>query len=297
MKSSATLAKLSTAALALAVAGCASLGSEKKDDPLTLSETSAVDFKPVAFDEVMGLADYSFGGVPQKASWVNCKAKTTRFAIFVVHSDRTGYEEKEFCGGWIAQTFLSQGFDVVTVNRPGYGASTGKADFAGEQSMAAMAAGLKDAVAKGKNKKPVDGIWGYSSGAAAAATFAKKNPTFRYLIVGGGIYDYETTLKQTTDSYIKADIEQVQKTGGDKAMEDRSIGYDVSGLPKRVAVYHGKQDTAAPLSQAKAFNDALESNGSYKVTYQVIEGVAHDLPWTHHRKILEILSYSIASAN
>lgn len=284
-------------ALCAVLSGCASLGKEEKTDQLTLAETSAVDFKNVAYDEVKGLAEYTFGGAPQKAEWINCKAKAPRFSIFVVHSDRAGYEDEKFCDGWIAQTFLSQGFDVITVNRPGYGASTGKVDFAGEQSMAAMAAGLKDAVAKGKNAKPVDGLWGYSTGASAAALFAKKNPGFRYLIVGGGIYDYETALKQTTDSYLKADIEAIHKTGGDKAMEDRSIGYDVSGLPKQIAVYHGKQDTSAPLSQAKAFNDALESNGDYKVTYQVIEGVAHDMPWTHHRKILEILSYSVASAN
>lgn len=288
-------------ALTMISLGCASLGEQPGDaEPLTISETSATDFKPVPFDQVAGLADYQWQEAAQKVEWIDCKAKTpqeTRGTILAMHSDRAGFEDKRFCEGWIAQAFLSQGYDVVTVNRPGYGDSTGVVDFSGEQSMAALEVGVKAAMAQGQNAKSIEGVWGYSTGATAAALYAKRFPAgIKYLLLGGGIYDYEITLKETTDDYLKTDIQQILKTGGNTAMEERSIAYDVSGLPAVMALYHGKSDTTAPLHQAKAFADSLEGSGNYKVVWQVVEGVAHQIPWVHHRKILEVIVHSLPTA-
>jgi hypothetical protein len=276
--------------------GCASLAKDERSDQLTIAQSSSNDFKAVAFEQTTGLAAYEFMKQPFKVEWIDCKTSKPRGTIFAMHRDRAGFEDKKFCDGWIAQTFLSQGFDVITVNRPGYGDSDGVVDFAGAQSMVALATGLKAALAKGANPKPVEGVWGYSTGASAAALYAKSHPGLKFLILGGGIYDYEQTLKETSDDYIRKDIEAIQKTGGAKAMEDRSVAYDVSGLPPVIVMYHGKLDTSAPLEQAKAFNDGLLSSGGYKVNYQVIEGVTHEMPWTQHRKILEILLRSTSQA-
>lgn len=278
-----------------ALAGCASLARNDKTEQLTIAETSEIDYTPIAFDQLTGLASYKFQAAANKVEWIACKGRSGKKAagvILVMHRDRAGFEDKKFCEGWIAQTFLSQSLDVVTINRPGYGESTGVVDFSGKQSMAALDAGLAAALAKA-GLAGIDGIWGYSTGAAAAALFSKHHPAARFLILGGGIYDYEQTLKETTDDYIRKDIEAIKATGGDVAIEDRSVGYDVTGLPAQISIYHAKQDKSAPLSQAKAFVDALSSSGGYRVSYQVIEGVAHEMPWTHHRKILEVLAHSL----
>lgn len=277
--------------------GCASLGSDQKSGQLSFADVSAADLKPVAVTQDVGVAEYAFGGAPQKAEWIDCKVKTPALAtILVFHKDRAGWEKERFCEGWIAQSFLSQGFDVVAVNRPGYGLSTGSPDFTGEQSLAAVDAALKDALAKGKNTTPVTGLWGYSTGATAAALYAKHAPGFKFIILGGGIYDFEETLKSTQDDYVRKDIEQMQKTGGTKALEDRSVGYDVAGLPKTVAIYHGKLDKSAPLAQAQAFADSLASNGAYSVTFQTLDGIGNDIPWAQHWKILEVLARTATGA-
>jgi hypothetical protein len=272
------------------VSGCASLVTSEQDDVLASSDVATEkDFKPVGYTQTAGLADYAFRGKPYKAQWLVCRAKKpARASVLAVHRDRAGYEPAKFCGGWIAQAFLSKGLDVVAVNRPGYGQSTGVADFGGEQSMAAMSAGLAAAVAKAPLAGPPAGIWAQSTGAIAAGLFAKKQQGFKWAVFGGGVYDLEQTLDKTTDAYLKQDIAAIQKTGGTPAMESRSIGYDPSGMPPRIAIYHAKDDTSAPIDQAKAFADTLESAGSYKVTYQAIDG-DQNLPWTRQRQVLELL--------
>lgn len=273
-------------------AGCATLGSDEGDGQLKITDTSEDQFSPIVAETQGGTADYKYVSGPQKVEWIACKVKSPKGSILVMHQDRAGYEKSKFCAGWIAQTFLSQGMNVIAVNRPGYGASTGEPDFSGAQSMQALEVAIKDALAK-TNSPALDGVWGYSSGAMAAALVGRRLGSLKFMILGGGVYDLEETLKKTTDSYLKKDIETIERTGGNKAIEERSVAYDVSDFPKRIAIYHGKQDTVVQPAQAKSFADSLESSGDYKVTFQVIEGVRHEIPWPHHRKILEVIAASV----
>jgi len=275
------------------MAGCATLAGDDDPQPLTISDTSdETVVTAVPYDDVSGVAEYKYQKQSAKAEWVACKPKSgAKAAVIAMHEDRAGFDRSRFCSGWIAQTFLASGVAVVTVNRPGYGGSTGTPDFAGLQSQAAVTAALKDIAAKAKLAQPITGAWGYGTGATAAALLSRGASGLQFLILGGGVYDMEETLSVTQDSYLKKDIEAIKATGGNKAIEDRSIAYDVGGLPKRIIVYHGKNDLAVPASQAKAFADALES-GEYKVTLQEIDGVAHDLKIKDHRKILLVLIHA-----
>lgn len=273
--------------------GCASLGGGKEGKTdLTITQTSAVEFTPVVAEAYIGTANYPFGSATRQVEFINCKLPSPKATIIIVHSDRAGFDVSKFCDGWIAQSFLSQGFDVISVNRPGYGNSKGNPDFSGPQSIVAMEIGVKAAMKVGKNLHQPSGIFGFSTGVTAAAFLAKKMPDLKFLILGSGVYDYEAALADTKDSYLKKDLKKIKDSGGDKAIEDRSIAYDVGGLPKKIIVYHGKQDTTVSPEQAKAFSDSLESN-EYQVTFQILEGVNQDIPWMHHRQILEVIGRSL----
>lgn len=272
----------------LPLTACASLA--EKGRQLDLSDQDEANFKTVTAEVVSGTSDYSFLASSAKVEWIACKAQGTKATILVVHSDRAGYDKAKLCTHWLAQAFLNSGYDVLAINRPGYGASTGQPDFAGDQSEAAYAKALAEAPEKAKLPNQVTGAWGFETGASAAAKLAKNlKAGWRFLILGGGLYDYEQALKDTTDDYLKADLAQIKKTGGEKAIEDRSISYDTSGLPGEITIYHGSADTAAPAAQAKAFADSLESSGQYKVNVHMVEGAGHSLPWTQHRRLLEEL--------
>jgi len=277
----------------LVLSGCASLGSgNQKDSGLTIANTSHVDFVPVTAEAFVGMSNYTFGADTHQVEFINCKIAAPKATIIAVHSDRAGFDVSKFCDGWIAQSFLSQGYDVIAVNRPGYGNSKGNPDFGGPQSIAALESGVKAAVRIGRNPHQPSGIFGFSTGVSSAAFLAKKMPELKFLILGSGVYDYEATLAETKDSYLKRDLKKIRDSGGNKAIEDRSIAYDVAGLPKKIVLYHGKQDTAVSPEQAKAFSDSLESS-EYKVTFQILEGVSQDIPWMHHRQILEVIARSL----
>ncbi len=273
---------------------CASLGGgdKNKTSDLTITQTSHVEFTPVVAESFIGMSNYKFVGGSSQVEFVNCKIPSPKATIIAVHSDRAGFEVSKFCEGWIAQSFLSQGFDVIAVNRPGYGNSKGSPDFGGAQSIEALENGVKAAVKIAQNPHKPSGIFGFSTGVASAAFLSKKMPELKFLILGSGVYDYEAALADTKDSYLKKDLNKIKDTGGNKAIEDRSIAYDVGGLPKTIIIYHGKQDTAVSPEQAKAFSDSLESS-EYKVTFQLLEGVNQDIPWMHHRQILEVIGRSL----
>jgi pimeloyl-ACP methyl ester carboxylesterase len=284
--------RLTIGLMVLVLSGCATL-SPKKDDgaDLSITQTSEIEFVTVSAQAVQGLADYKFAGADHKAEYIDCKVANAKATIILSHTDRAGFDTAKFCPGWIAQSFLSQGFDVIAVNRPGYGKSTGNPDFSGAQSLVAMEAGVNAAMAAAKNPHKPGGIWGYSTGVTGAALLARKLGNLKFMMLGAGVYDYDLTLSSTQDSYLKKDLEKIKETGGNKAIEDRSIAYDVSGFPKNVIIYHGRQDTAVSPDQAKSFSDSLESS-EYHVTFQVLDGVTHNIPWVHHRKILEVLARS-----
>lgn len=272
---------------------CASLAEHHKGPDLNAPAGAEEKLDTVAAETQSGLADYKHSGIDAKAEWITCKAKDAKVAVLLVHSDRAGWDKAKVCGGWIAQAFLSQGFDVIAINRPGYGASTGQPDFGGARSLAAMDAALKDVHAK-QQTKPLIGAWALETGVAPATAFAKTLGNLQFLLLGSGVYDYEDTLAKTQDEYLKKDLETIKATGGAKAFEDRSIAYDVSGLPKSIFIYHGKLDTSVPPQQAQLFADTLTSS-EFKVVSQQLDGVAHQIPWQQHARVLRVLARSIVA--
>ena len=287
-----SLAALLCGLLALSATGCATGG--KDDSNMTVGELTANKLapQPVGFTKFAGIADYTFKDLPLKVEWMGCKPAIEKTTVLVMHRDRAGYDAARFCDGWIAQTFLSSNIAIIAVNRPGFGNSNGRADFSGPKTVAATIPAVEAALKAMSPKNPPTGIWGYSSGATAALFASKVQKGLAWAIVGGGVYDLDDTKKKSSDSYLKREIDDVKNSEGQKGIEDRSISYDVSGLPKRILIYHGKQDTAIPTAQAVSFAETLNAN-EYQATVQLIDGAGHDIPADTHRQILDVLLQSM----
>jgi hypothetical protein len=280
--------------------GCAHWGHSSKGEPLSVETTTTGEPpKELEFKGQFGLASYKFknskGQIQDySAEWLICEGKEPKGTVLITH-DNKGLSDQNFCRDWLAQALISKGYGVLAVQRPGFGKSNGVDDLAGPQSIAAILAAVKEAQSKVPFPQ-VRGAYAYGVGAIAVGQVAKKLGSLDFMIIGGGLFDLEDTLEKTSDLDLKKNITELKKRDGDRAIEDRSIAYDVSGFPKRVAIYHGKLDKSVPPSQAKAFSDSLESSGGYRISFQLIEGVSHEVAPQTHRKIVETLLDKVSSA-
>lgn len=279
----------------ITLSGCAHLVSDEQVTDLSQITQQNGSERKIAVSRLLhGEVEYDYESKKQKAQWMACLASQSRAAVFVTDVDYRGFKPEEFCSSWIAQSFLSQNFDVIAVNPPGYGSSTGTKDFLGSDTIAAITAGIS--VAQERGAKRVEGAWGYGGGAAAVVLFAKSLGKLNWLILGGGMYDLEAIERSTSSVDWRNRIQEIRQKKGSRAIEDRSVGYEGSGVPSIVRIYHAQQDLVAPFEQARAFSDLLKTNG-LTVNLQIIPQRDHNLLEAEHRQILDSLILGLAEVS
>lgn len=234
------------------------------------------------------VADYGDEKTKLKVEWFGCQLKASpKGTVLVMNRDQAGFAKDNFCRGWIAQSFLSEGWNVLAINRPGYGASTGTMDLSGPDSLTAIEAAVSDFRKRHPGQK-ISGVWGYSTGAIAAAFFAKKNQEILWLMLGGAVYDAEEVEKTSGEGWLKSQFTQLKAKDPSGAFEKRSIAWDYEGIPKTVLIYHGQSDVVIPSTQASAFRDSLMTQ-EYKVRFILLNGMGHDLPVDMHAGVIKKL--------
>ncbi len=250
-----------------------------------LSTAEAVKYPMTDASTKSAVVKYIFQKQQADVEWVACGAQKAATGTFViVNMDDKALSPEGFCSSWLAQVFLREKFQVIAVNRPGYGRSTGADDFGGPHSVAAMEQAVADAQKTVPEMPPIAGVWGAQSGAIAAAFFAK-GKSFRTLVLGNGFYDLEVAGK-TKRVAVAERIAAVASAEGDMGIERRSIGWDVEGLPKKIFVYHGQTNDAFAADQAESFRNAL-ATAEYKVSLQLLDGIGYELPEPAHIQLLE----------
>ena len=224
----------------------------------------------------------------ETAACVPKKAGTS--ATVIIFSDDGFNTKGKLCDSWFMQIFLGGGFNVLAVNLPGQGGSTGESDFYGPRDLAAVT-GVIDELSADR-KWEITGVWGYSKSTIIASFYAKKRQDVKWLILGGGIYDLEKFHKNLTEGVIKDTLDKMHAALGDDFYEARSIAWDIEDLPKRIYLYHAIGDPLVHESMAVAFRDALAVK-EYNVSFLGLQKDAHDLSPTEHRqvisKIMELL--------
>lgn len=274
----------------LVFAGCTSNVEEFGD----VVSVEKADIEKVAFETDANVAGYAVDKQEEKVEWIGCRSKKAKGLALLVNRDGAPFNAKGMCAGWLAQAFLAEGFDVLGVNRPGFGESTGPIDLGGSQSILALQAAVK-AYQTIYPSPRIAGIWGLGAGAIAASQFAKKQPGLSWVVMGNGIYDAEQTMRQTRDASLKADLERVARDEKEVGLEKRSIAWDFEGLPKTVVLYHAELDETVPSSQAASFRDSLAAQ-EYRVRLMVLEKVGHDLPVDLHYGVLRRILAELGSA-
>ena len=172
--------------------------------------------------------------------------------------------------------FARAGFATVAVSQPGYGGSSGPADFAGPRTFAV----LRDAAERFAREPWVDaahlGVYGYSRGALAAAELAARTDLFKASVLGGGIYDFRAAYDQVGLAGIRENMSAEAGLGA-AAVRFRSPILDMAGLDGPVLIVHGADDANAPPAQARALDARLTALGRAHELL-ILPGRDHGLP-------------------
>lgn len=159
------------------------------------------------------------------------------------------------CSHWLSQRWLHAGFDVLAVNRAGYGDSSGVSDLGGQLDKSS----LSSLVSFVERKDRQVGCWGFSEAALSAISLAKV-AKLDFLVLGEALYDAEQLLESEKNSVLKDKLAGYLKSEGELAIETRSVAWDFEFLPAHIVIYHSRNNPLIPFSQVEEFKSTLDGS-------------------------------------
>jgi len=154
------------------------------------------------------------------------------------------------------------GFILMSISLPGFGASTGPEDFAGPKSVEATLGAVRYLSTREGVRKDGIFVYGIGQGASTAAIAAAKSVDISGLILENGFYDLEKTyplLSQKQKSRIRALLGGTPVEKKD-AYRERSPIRVASKVKAAVLLLHS-QGGPYPDDGAEGFLKAIEENG------------------------------------
>ncbi len=254
-------------ALTFTLTSCAASISEEQ---LNLADTLDREVKSIETKETRRLLVKS---PTNKIDLFYCRNPKSRgTAVLIVNEDALPFTGGA-CQLSMFAPILADGYDVVAMNRPGFGDSVPKKDdFSGLSTIMAI-----DAVLSSPDYT-IEGVWASGSAASAAGFASKKAKKLKWIIFANGIYDAEVFASAVTDTTYKDLIEKARKDPDDSHFfEQRSIAWDIAGLPTTIAIYHARDNAVVPVKQAQDLRDVLNASGSFRVIYDEVQGISHQI--------------------
>lgn len=231
----------------------------------TLAESPAPS-EPAAHHELIGSAGNQveiYWAVPPGAQG---KLPVVVYIHGVQGEDRPG--AKNFVEGGLLKISAAKGYLSVGMSMPGYGQSTGKADFCGARTQAA----LRSVLSRVRTWATVDRkriiVSGLSCGAVVAAMVADKEPLAGMVLISG-VYDFADMnqkwhtpawpLEPAMTKYI--DDSAAADGTPENASARRSALANASRFGSPVLLVAGGKDRIVDQEQSIRLDKALKQNG------------------------------------
>jgi len=175
----------------------------------------------------------------------------------------------------VAWSLSNAGYAVMSVSLPGYGQSTGPADFGGPSSVRALGLAL-DAL---RRSPQVDStrvaVWGISRGATAAAMLASQRHDLTALVLQSGVFDPASAYRTSKSDSMRHALDKEGKTSG--GWNARSSLRVANRIKVPVLFVHGERDSEAVSNQSVDLAGKLRAQGG-EVQVQIVPGVGHAVP-------------------
>jgi dipeptidyl aminopeptidase/acylaminoacyl peptidase len=186
---------------------------------------------------------------------------------------------REFAEWGVLAQFAKRGYLAVAISQPGYGGSTGPADFCGpltQQAVSGVIGHLRKTRLASPTKVVIQGV---SRGAVVAALLAESDLSIAGVVLISGIYDvpaYVAAVGTTARSEIIASI--TAETGGSaQALQARSTLHALDRFGARALILSGAKDDRADPEQARRLATELNRRGK-QAKVVVYPQYGHQIP-------------------
>lgn len=196
---------------------------------------------------------------------------------------------RQFADWGVLAAMARRGYLAVAISQPGYGESSGPADFAGSFTSRAVAGVLERLRIEGRIAPGRLLLEGISRGAIVAGLTAARDSTVAGLVLVSGAYDL---VAYSGDSGAgpahQAVVDALRReSGGTKAeLEARSVLPRAARIRAATLVLHGSRDDRTSAAQAQAFGEAIARAGG-QVRVIVYPAYGHQIPVAERAAVVD----------
>jgi dipeptidyl aminopeptidase/acylaminoacyl peptidase len=172
---------------------------------------------------------------------------------------------KDFVQWGVLDEFAGRGYLAVAISQPGYGGSTGPADFCGLFTQHAVAAVIAKLHADGYVKDNRILIQGVSRGALVAGMVAAHDPSIRGIVLISGLYDLPAYVTHAKSAMAVSIVDSMEtETGGTaEALKSRSLLYYAQDIKAETLILNGAKDDLTDPDQARHVVEIINAHGGH----------------------------------
>jgi dipeptidyl aminopeptidase/acylaminoacyl peptidase len=182
-----------------------------------------------------------------------------------------GHQEWPRAGGrdfvkWgVLDELAGRGYLAVAISQPGYGGSTGPADFCGPFTQHAAAAVIAKLHADGYIRENRVLIQGVSRGALVAGMIAAHDTSIRGIVLISGLYDLPAYASHAKSEMAVSIVDSMKaETGGTaEALKARSLLYYAQDIKAETLILNGGKDDRTDPDQARHLGEIINAHGGH----------------------------------